>query len=383
MAQFNINKANDRIGWIDTLKGIAIMFVVLGHNPITSTHAKMYNVIFSFHIPLFFFISGYLFNPHIDFHDLMRRRFNSIVKPYLFTIAAVSLLYVTFKSGPFFLWYLFWALFGNGPNLPKLALHLWFLPSLFVTIIFAWFAFKHIDSLKKSRIVQILFICGLFACGILFIQLFWELKIPRAVTDFFITDGHLFFINGMLDNPAYSKEQLLKDNHFLLNGLPFSLDIIFLTTAFFISGYVVKHNKFEKFIHGNIFGIISLLAFCTLHLFFNDTIDLNLRRYDHAVISTLMAYTAILASMYIAQMIGASNNRFSKAVRYIGKYSLIIFIFHPIFENKFYAAFISVLPGTTYIAAISAFIAGIFLPLAINFLFLERLKFFRFWYYAK
>jgi len=51
---------NKRIEWADTLKAIGIFFVVLGHNVLP---AEMYKYIFSFHVPLFFFISGYLFFP--------------------------------------------------------------------------------------------------------------------------------------------------------------------------------------------------------------------------------------------------------------------------------------------------------------------------------
>ncbi len=45
-----------RIEWIDVLKGIGIILVILGH-----THVLFRTYIFSFHMPLFFFISGYLF----------------------------------------------------------------------------------------------------------------------------------------------------------------------------------------------------------------------------------------------------------------------------------------------------------------------------------
>lgn len=49
---------SNRIVWIDYLKVIAIYWVVLGHQPITNHN--VHDWIFSFHVPLFFFISGYL-----------------------------------------------------------------------------------------------------------------------------------------------------------------------------------------------------------------------------------------------------------------------------------------------------------------------------------
>lgn len=222
------------------------MFVVLGHHPIAAINTKVFNVIFSFHIPLFFFVSGYLFHHDLTFIHLVRRRFNSILKPYLFTVIIVSLFYILFRDGPSFLWYLFWTVYGNGPNLPKTALHLWFLPSLFVTILLVWLAFRRLNILKESIIAQLLFVCSLFGCGFLVIDLFWALKIPQAFTDIFGL-RHLFRIEGLLDNPAYSKAELLKHNQFKLYGLPWSVDIILITAGFFLSGHLVQRNKLEMF----------------------------------------------------------------------------------------------------------------------------------------
>ena len=49
-----------RLGWIDRSKGIGIFLVILGHASLPYEVSKF---IFSFHIPLFFFLSGYLFYP--------------------------------------------------------------------------------------------------------------------------------------------------------------------------------------------------------------------------------------------------------------------------------------------------------------------------------
>lgn len=43
--------------WIDIFKGILIIFVVVGHG----YYQKLNDIIFWFHMPLFFLISGYLF----------------------------------------------------------------------------------------------------------------------------------------------------------------------------------------------------------------------------------------------------------------------------------------------------------------------------------
>ena len=46
-----------RLHWIDTLKAIGIMLVFLGHSG-----APFHDGIYLFHMPLFFIISGFLWN---------------------------------------------------------------------------------------------------------------------------------------------------------------------------------------------------------------------------------------------------------------------------------------------------------------------------------
>ncbi len=50
-------KGNSRLQYIDVLKGIAIILVLIGHR---SVNEYVTVFIYMFHMPLFFFISGYL-----------------------------------------------------------------------------------------------------------------------------------------------------------------------------------------------------------------------------------------------------------------------------------------------------------------------------------
>ncbi|MCF2657191.1 acyltransferase family protein [Lacrimispora saccharolytica] len=57
---------NSRINWIDTAKGIGIVLVVIGH---TRFFPKaIIDMIFTFHMPLFFFLSGYVFREKSNFY---------------------------------------------------------------------------------------------------------------------------------------------------------------------------------------------------------------------------------------------------------------------------------------------------------------------------
>jgi len=46
--------------WIDNLKGLGIIIIVFGHSCYPSD-SILIRYVFTFHVPLFFFISGFLF----------------------------------------------------------------------------------------------------------------------------------------------------------------------------------------------------------------------------------------------------------------------------------------------------------------------------------
>ncbi|MEO7862090.1 MAG: acyltransferase family protein [Nitrospirales bacterium] len=60
---------------VDIAKGLGILLVVFGHNWIV-LHEKgeLFRVIFSFHVPLFFFLSGIFFKETTSLFSLIRSR---------------------------------------------------------------------------------------------------------------------------------------------------------------------------------------------------------------------------------------------------------------------------------------------------------------------
>lgn len=69
---------------IDIMKGIGIISVILGHmNEIPFTPYR--NIIFSFHMPLFFIIGGYFFKPYNTVKQGMLKDAKKLLVPYIFT----------------------------------------------------------------------------------------------------------------------------------------------------------------------------------------------------------------------------------------------------------------------------------------------------------
>ena len=72
--------SKDRILWLDTLKVMAIYLVVLGHIVSTTYQPNLKGIIYSFHMPLFFMISGYL---NKDKRNAIKANVFALIVPYV------------------------------------------------------------------------------------------------------------------------------------------------------------------------------------------------------------------------------------------------------------------------------------------------------------
>ena len=153
----------ERKKYIDILKGIGIFYVILGHVTHTSF---LFRYIYSFHMPLFFFISGMLFVPskHVSTSGYIKKKANSLLIPYIF-FYLVSLLYWYFveyrifgrDGDTTFLNELYRIFHGTGSIA---AGTLWFLPCLFCVEVL--YCFMHDEHHKYAGGIYsvIVFIIG-------------------------------------------------------------------------------------------------------------------------------------------------------------------------------------------------------------------------------
>ncbi|MBR4454990.1 MAG: acyltransferase family protein [Solobacterium sp.] len=130
-------KKRKRTAWIDAAKGLAIVLVIIGHTVPSGSFA--HNIIFSFHIPLFFILSGYTLKPAsswADFFYSMKRDAAHLLIPYVLSglvIALVRIFYrhlIPLEVMKNTLQALVWAS-GTGDGVHEPIGALWFLVSLF------------------------------------------------------------------------------------------------------------------------------------------------------------------------------------------------------------------------------------------------------------
>ena len=82
------NKVIQRDLYLDGLKGVGIILMIIGH-----VMSPIRDLIFSFHMPLFFFISGYLYKDR-DAKDILLRNAKKVLLPYTLTCLFIWLLFI-------------------------------------------------------------------------------------------------------------------------------------------------------------------------------------------------------------------------------------------------------------------------------------------------
>lgn len=140
-----------RYSFIDWCKVIGIILVVIGHS---YTDLISHKIIYLFHMPLFFIISGFLYR-NKGLKGELNGSLYSLAIPYLIFNAIYM---IPFTGGEFKTSYIFDILIGNQERLCGLMVPLWFLVSLFVIrafcVLFDHIGWKHLlFSLLASFIV--------------------------------------------------------------------------------------------------------------------------------------------------------------------------------------------------------------------------------------
>ena len=281
-----MEKANEEgreIG-IDVLKGIGVILVMLGHLIGTNNLVDVVTYIYAFHMPLFFFISGYLKYKkgcNIGVLANIKKQAKHILIPY-FILLTISILFTeTFTSyiqtnqlfaKPTDLLSILKAYFLSGgylDQIPCANFPLWYLPLYFITAII-------FDILVRNKKVE------------KFLPIFIIILIAVTVP----------FQNLIPGRPAFH-----------INILPASL--AFMGLGYLFNKYIKKQN------------LPDIVAYACL------IIGILISQFNGGNISeikSMIYYVGAIGSIYFFYAITKDNN--NKVLAYIGKNSLIIYGIH-------------------------------------------------------
>ncbi len=273
---------NNRISWVDTLKAIGILSVILGHiqTPFTA-------FIFSWHMPLFFFIAGFFIKYDISSREFITKDFKRLMIPYfIFSILALIIetlkrLSINKENLDYFFELKGIFLYMDYPNLINTyAFVLWFLPALFL----GRFLIHLLGKKIKSIVMQLLIVSFLFYSS-------FHLDLYFAIDNAF--NSALFIFLGSIFYKLYKDEKILY-------------------TLILIPPVLIFN-----------FGIPNL--------------NMALKIFDHVFINILFASSAIFILIKLVNRLHLN----SKLITLWGANTMILFIIHPytnhighiIFEN--------------------------------------------------
>jgi acyltransferase len=283
-----------RLHWVDSLKGFAIFLVVLGHIGYIPPDLAAY--IYSFHMPLFFFISGYLLNFDKYYKNtnlFVSNKIKSIMLPYLFFVILsylwLSMIYIyqanSLNLTRFSISYIFQIIYAvaYGSDLSLRMdgfLPLWFLPCLFLVELLFFYSAKLLYRIKL---------------GLLIIAVFFSLL------------GFLYQIM----NPIGIK------------SLPMSFNIALNAFLFFTCGYYFKkyyNNLYQTLKNDRLIMLIfAILHLTTALTIYKLKLYYNIASFDNYLYFYSIAFIAIFFYVYMFKVIKSSS-----ILEFYGKNSMIL-----------------------------------------------------------
>lgn len=179
-----------RIEWLDFAKGFAIVLVVFGHAveyifPENTGNSIVHMIIYSFHMPFFFMLSGIVFfdNKYSSFKKFFKKKFCTLIIPsYIFLI--IPLLIGHIKS-----------VMNWGESVPinkksvirtilqfriETIANYWFLPTLFWALIIMWCVHKAFKS-NTHRVIVSIFLATIGAAYICIVAKPLPFSIDNAI----------------------------------------------------------------------------------------------------------------------------------------------------------------------------------------------------------
>lgn len=280
----------ERIEYIDIAKGITILLVIVGH---TINNPFLKQVIYTFHMPLFYILSGYFFKPKSSNKEVLKKGFKKLIIPYIISSLIITMFYTTkaiIKQDDAMQIMRGWIdslLFGSGEikginyftgNVINEIGAIWFLLSLFWVQILFNFLCK-IKSEKKQIVIMIM----------------------TSIIGFIL--------------PKYI-------------WLPLSIETSFVAIIFYFVGYQLKQKKImEKKLNFTVkvlIGIIWILGACCCNTnIVSNTYNLW---YINIVTGILGSYLVI----EISKSIEKNKNFIKNFLQWCGKNSLYILCIHAI-----------------------------------------------------
>lgn len=327
-------RSSNRVKHVDIAKGISIFLVALFHSDVMGLFPSLTEPLSMVRMPLFFFISGVFFSYRKDFNSFTKRKADSLLKPYLtvsFLVLGISIL----TSEQNIAISLFGVLYGTGNTIRITPL--WFLTHLFALSIAAYILLKYLRFETFSIRVKLGFSLIFLALGIVV----FESDATRNIHFDFYPEA--------------------------IKGLPFSVDLLPASLAYFLLGHTLKHQVTSIQINTIIFSV-AFASLLYIGIYTDAVIGFNERLYRNPFYATLGAAAGIYLTLSISRLIGCYKY-ISSIPLLMGRASLFILIFHTTIQNRSTLAIEKITPSISNEGnAVISFVMSVAIPILFYFI---------------
>ena len=308
---------SNRLTDIDVAKGICIILVVIGHyipaNP-PAWYLTLIDVIYSFHMPLFMYASGYIYQAtkkNVKYKTFILNKFNRLIIPYIFVSLFIIGIKLLTEKNMYLEHPVSFSSFYEILYVPSAGYFLWFVYVLFLV-------FLIIPIFNTPPKINFLFL----------LSLIW-LIIPVQTTDLFCIaqlKSHLFyFVSGCFFSQYQSIIRQKMDNI-----------SVFLPVLCFIVLYLLAH------VYGYLSNVIILQC-----------------------VDVCLALTGIWITLKISRYITMNTLKLKHIFVQLALYSYTIYLFHTSFEG-FAKSFFIQYPLTGYLNNTASFCIMVVITVSIG-----------------
>jgi len=277
----NMLQKNSRISWIDMAKGYGTLFIILGH----LGNGGIFTWVYTFHVPLFFFLSGYVFSDKQGFVGFLKKKCKSLVIPYFCLGMCMVIFHVLryFRSGNYS--------------------HEWCMELI-------------TSFLLQRRLWTLWYTAALFCLNIVFYLMLKTLKkdwIMGIVSLILPVIGLFYYKVGG-------------------DALIWNADVCLMAIPFFYVGYIYKKYSDKLDIVRSKKGlvVVSFVLFCVLNLVCGylsiDESGMGLAMFYSQYGEPIFSYIAAFAGIICVVIV--SKSTFIRPIRYIGENSMLYYAWH-------------------------------------------------------
>ena len=277
-----MEESKKRISWLDMAKGYGILFVILGHLDIGLFDEWIY----TFHMPLFFFLSGCVFSAKKPFLEFLKKKCKALLVPYF----CMGLLVILFQ-------FLFYSHEGESLSGDLLL--------------------KFRDLLVQIRCWDLWYLACLFWMNIIFywiVRIFKRLWATGLVILLMETGGVYYYT-------------------YVRQGVFWNIDACFIVGIFFYLGYLFRELFIGKFTEMKLkaplavgVSFLALIINLVSAVYSYKISGLHFDIYDASLGFVPLSFISAVAG--IVPVLILSKQTYLYFIDYIGKNSLIYYILH-------------------------------------------------------